>query len=162
MEQGDVSATCTAIMEGGHQLGRPLYGSQYCGKNEELLVSWGVDGSLCLWDATAHGNVQSPISVLKQDTSYPIYAVEMSESSLAIGGGMDGGFLGVPAYLYSVDNKKNPLPVQEVVEEQKEDSKMEATQEPSSQVIRPAVRHAKPPLKPPSEKNAQAEGDGDL
>jgi hypothetical protein len=134
----------------GHQIGRPLYGSRYCGKNEELLVSWGVDGSLCLWDAMAQGNVHSPISVLKHDSNYPIYAVELSENCLAIGGGMDGGFVGVPVYLFSVDNKKNPLPPKK----EGEPKEKETTKETGSK-IRPVARNAKPPLQPPPEKKVK-------
>lgn len=100
--QGRSVATCTAIMEGGHQLGRPLFGSRYCGKDENLIVSWSIDGSLCLWDSHSSGNVHAPIAVLKSDSEYPLYAVETSKDTIAVGGGSDGGFIGVPLYLYTV------------------------------------------------------------
>ena len=105
--KGRTVATCTAIMEGGHQLARPLFGSRYCGKDENLIVSWSVDGSLCLWDAYSSGNVHAPIAVLKSDPDYPIYTVELSKDTVAIGGGSDGGFIGVPLYLYTFGGEDN-------------------------------------------------------
>jgi WD40 repeat protein len=113
--QGRTVATCTAIMEGGHQLGRPLFGSRYCGKDENLIVSWSVDGSLCLWDACSNGNVHAPIAVLKSDSEYPLYAVELSGDTIALGGGTEGGFIGVPFYLYTIErqdetNSRSPNP----------------------------------------------------
>eukprot|EP00980_Cylindrotheca_fusiformis_P025141 scaffold13192_cov51-Cylindrotheca_fusiformis.AAC.1 len=112
-------AVCTAIMEGGHSVGRPLFGCRYCGgggndddnDNENLLVSWSVDGSLCLWDSQSQGNVQAPMAILKQqDDNYPIYAVEVYKNSCMIvaGGGSEGGFIGIPVYLYSYNNESNP------------------------------------------------------
>ncbi|KAG7341967.1 serine/threonine protein kinase containing WD-40 repeat domain [Nitzschia inconspicua] len=96
----NIVATCTAILEGGHQVGRPLFGSRYCGKDEDLLVSWGVDGALCLWSSHSKGNVHAPMAILKQDPGYPIYAVDISERNVAIGGGgSDGGFIGIPLYV---------------------------------------------------------------
>eukprot|EP00980_Cylindrotheca_fusiformis_P013564 scaffold3467_cov118-Cylindrotheca_fusiformis.AAC.1 len=113
-------AVCTAIMEGGHSVGRPLFGCRYCGgggndenendANENLLVSWSVDGSLCLWDSHSQGNVQAPMAILKQqDDNYPIYAVEVYKNSCMIvaGGGSEGGFIGIPVYLYSYNNNNN-------------------------------------------------------
>lgn len=85
----------------GHEPGRPLFGSRFCGERENLLVSWGVDGRLCLWDSYLLGNVNSPLAILKYDSEYPIYAVELSQNYVAIGGGSEGGFVGVPLYLYS-------------------------------------------------------------
>ncbi len=105
--QGPTVAACTAIMEGGHQLGRPLFGSRYCGKDENLIVSWCVDGSLCLWDSYSSGNVHAPIAVLQSDPKYPIYAVELSNDTIAVGGGADGGFIGIPLYLYTVGGGKD-------------------------------------------------------
>lgn len=97
-------ATCDAVMEGGHQLGRPLFGSRYCGVNENLLISWCSDGSLCLWDSSAQGNIHSPIAILRSNADYPIYAVELSGDTIAVGGGTgDGGFVGTPFYLYTFD-----------------------------------------------------------
>jgi WD40 repeat protein len=102
--QGRSYATCTAIMEGGHQLGRPLFGSRFCGKDENLIVSWCVDGSLCLWDSYSAGNVHAPIAVLRSDPNYPIYAVELSKDTIAVcGGNGDGDFIGIPLYLYTFD-----------------------------------------------------------
>jgi WD40 repeat protein len=93
-------AMCTAIMERGHHARRPLFGTKFCGKDENLLVSWGVDGKLCLWDSRAQGNVYAPMAILKQDSGYQIYAVDVSERNVAIGGGgTEGSFIGIPLYL---------------------------------------------------------------
>jgi WD40 repeat protein len=92
-------ATCTAIFEGGHQPGRPLFGSRFCGDDEELLVSWGVDGKLCLWGSHSQGNIYAPIANLKEDPDYPVYALDISKNNVAIGGGSNGGFIGIPLYL---------------------------------------------------------------
>jgi hypothetical protein len=60
-----------------------------------------VDGRLCLWDSYLLGNVNAPIAVLKHDSEYPIYAVDLSKNCVAVGGGSEGGFVGVPLNLYS-------------------------------------------------------------
>jgi WD40 repeat protein len=74
-------ATCTAIFEGGHQSGRPLFGSRFCGgEDENLLMSWGIDGKICMWYAQGQGNIYDPIAVLRDDGGYPIYAVDISSS----------------------------------------------------------------------------------
>uniref|UniRef100_A0A7S4AKL3 Uncharacterized protein n=1 Tax=Pseudo-nitzschia australis TaxID=44445 RepID=A0A7S4AKL3_9STRA len=99
------AATCTAIFEGGHQSGRPLFGSRFCGgEDENLLISWGIDGKLCLWHSKASGNIYDPVAILKDDGSYPIFAVEISRSerNLVVGGGSEGGFIGVPLHFYSI------------------------------------------------------------
>jgi WD40 repeat protein len=98
-------ATCTAIFEGGHQNGRPLFGSRYCGgEDENLLLSWGVDGKICLWYSQSHGNIYDPIAILKDDGDYPIYAAEVSpsERNVVVGGGSEGGFIGVPVHFYGI------------------------------------------------------------
>jgi len=97
-------ATCTAIIEGGHQSGRPLFGSCYCGEDENLLLSWGVDGRICMWHSQAQGNIYDPIAVLRNDSGYPIYAIDVSPSgdSVVVGGGGDGGFIGVPVHFYNI------------------------------------------------------------
>ena len=101
-------ATCTAIFEGGHQSGRALYGSLYCGEEENLLLSWGVDGRICMWYSQAQGNIYDPVAVLRNDSGYPIYAVDTSpaEQSVVVGGGSDGGFIGVPVHFYEVPPQK--------------------------------------------------------
>ena len=78
-------------------------------------MSWGMDGRLCVWDAMLLGNVPSPIAVLKHDEKYPIFAVQVtskqndhdlqssSPTRIAVGGGpSEGGFIGVPLYLYDI------------------------------------------------------------
>jgi hypothetical protein len=91
-------------------MGRPLFGCRYCGTNEDLLISWGVDGSLCMWDSWGHGNIHSPISVLRSDSEYPIYAVEITNDCIGVGGGSEGGFMGVPVFLYNVEGAKTNGP----------------------------------------------------
>ena len=85
-------------------LSLPLYLKQ------DLIVSWGVDGRLCLWDSFSHGQIHAPISTLISRQDYPIYAVDIAStkddkilSRVAVGGGLEAGFLGVPLYLYDVE-----------------------------------------------------------
>lgn len=91
----------------GHQPGRPVFGSRYCGSGENLLITWGVDGRLCLWDSLSYGNIHSPIATLVANGDYPIYAVDIQESVVALGGGGAGeiSFLGVSALLYDIKKK---------------------------------------------------------
>lgn len=66
-----------------------------------MLLTWGVDGRLCLWDSFSQFNIHAPIATLVADSDYPIYAVDVQDSYIAVGGG--GGeatFLGVPVHLY--------------------------------------------------------------
>lgn len=113
-------ATCTAIFEGGHQPGRPLFGSRYCGgPDENLLVSWGVDGKLCMWYSNSRGNIYDPVAVLKDDTDYPIYALDISQSerNVVVGGGSgESGFIGTPIHLYNIP------PVEAIQTEKEADS----------------------------------------
>ncbi|KAL7542476.1 hypothetical protein ACHAXR_011797 [Thalassiosira sp. AJA248-18] len=109
--------SCISVLEGGHDIGRPLFGAKYCGgENEELLMTWGVDGRVCVWDSFSVGEVLSPLCTLISHSNYPIYALDITDNErnsngeandvqknhIAVGGGADGGFLGVPAYLYDV------------------------------------------------------------
>ena len=113
-------ATCTAIFEGGHEQGRPLFGSKYCGgdgpDDDDLLISWGIDGKLCMWYSKSHGNIHEPVAVLKDDKEYPIYAVGATASKLnktaerpqqqktvaVCGGSAESGFIGTPFHLYKI------------------------------------------------------------
>lgn len=107
-----VIPSCTAVLEGGHVPGRPLFGAKYCGvTDEDLVISWGVDGRLCLWDSHSNDNIHAPISTLISKADYPIYAVDVAKNSkidesivsrIGVAGGRDGGFLGVPVFLYDV------------------------------------------------------------
>lgn len=120
----DCSARVCAVYDGGHELGRPLFGACFW---ETYLLSWGVDGRLCLWDAKASGDVlHGPLAILREDESYPLYAVQVSapiitddddsnsrtkRSFIAVaGGGNEGGFLGIPVYVYDIleENKMAP------------------------------------------------------
>lgn len=105
---GHIVASCMGIMEGGHAAGRPLFGSRYCGQGDNLLLSWGVDGQLCLWDSYVAGNVYAPLAILRTDDKYPVYAVEFSKNTIAVAGGSDGGFIGVPFYLYTLGEEVAP------------------------------------------------------
>ena len=106
-----VRVHCTCVLGGGHAPGRPIFGVKYFGgKSEDLLLSWGIDGKICVWDRSSEGEVHEPITTLVSKTDYPIYACDVTEgtedaaigSRIAMGGGNDGGFLGVPAFLYDV------------------------------------------------------------
>jgi WD40 repeat protein len=136
----------------GHQAGRPLFGSRYCGAKEDLIISWSVDGSLCLWDAFSQGNINSPIAVLKQDDEYPIYAVEISKDCIAVGGGSEGGFVGIPLYLYSLSTMKRGDVVKDVSQEDDvKKEKADKTEKTSDDLQQP-----EPPSKPES-KDSQSE-----
>ena len=94
-----------SILHGSSE--RQLFGAKYCcGKNEDLLLTWGMDGEVSLWDSYSVGQVMSPICTLISHTDYPIFALDISQTgtkkSIAIGGGKEGGFLGVAAYLYDI------------------------------------------------------------
>jgi hypothetical protein len=58
-----------------------------------------VDGKLCLWGSHSQGNIYAPIANLKEDPDYPVYALDISKNNVAIGGGSNGGFIGIPLYL---------------------------------------------------------------
>jgi len=137
---GTVLSVCRAVLEGGHDAGRPLYGALFCGgESEKLVLSWGVDGKLCVWDSQAEGEINAPITILTSDSSYPLFDVgviekcdftnakevvsnlknpdntsktsirsvcdereEGIELHLAVGGGRESGFLGVPVHLFDL------------------------------------------------------------
>ena len=119
MDGQDWIPSCKAVLEGGHVPGRPLYGAAYCGgdDSQDLVISWGVDGRLCLWDSHSDSNIHAPLSTLVAKSDYPIYAVDIdthhstgngdskriARIGCGGGGGGDGvGFLGVPVYLFDV------------------------------------------------------------
>ena len=94
-----------SILDGGS--GRQIFGAKYCcGKNEDLLLTWGVEGKVSVWDSYSVGEVMSPICTLISHTDYPIFSLDITQTgakrSIAIGGGKDGGFVGVAAYLYDI------------------------------------------------------------
>jgi len=76
------------------------------------LLSWGIDGRLCLWNSYGKGHL-SPLAILVDKEDYPIYAVDLSatiskkgtkedKKRLVVGGGAEGGFIGIAAYLYDI------------------------------------------------------------
>jgi WD40 repeat protein len=109
-----LQTSCRAVLEGGHESGRPLFGVQYCGTDDSLLLSWGVDGRLCLWDAHSEvEQVSAYVATLLDKKDYPIYCVSLSSPMtadedddgmvLAVGGGADScGLKGIPVYLYNI------------------------------------------------------------
>eukprot|EP00586_Coscinodiscus_wailesii_P022550 CAMPEP_0172520384 /NCGR_PEP_ID=MMETSP1066-20121228/291969_1 /TAXON_ID=671091 /ORGANISM="Coscinodiscus wailesii, Strain CCMP2513" /LENGTH=818 /DNA_ID=CAMNT_0013303131 /DNA_START=108 /DNA_END=2564 /DNA_ORIENTATION=- len=107
---GQIIPHCEAVLQGGHQPGRPLFGAAYCGgEHEEFIISWGIDGRLVLWNSYSRGQVDAPLTILCSRPDYPIFALDILPSSpyeniarFAVGGGRDGGFLGIPVYLYDV------------------------------------------------------------
>lgn len=113
-----VRPACKAVLEGGHVPGRPLYGAAYCGgESQDLVLSWGVDGRLCLWDSHSDSNIHAPLSTLVNKPDYPMYAVDIDShqegdgkgeskriARIGCGGGGSGnpGIIGVPVYLFDV------------------------------------------------------------
>lgn len=94
-----------SILDGGS--GRQIFGAKYCcGKNEDLLLTWGIEGEVSVWDSYSVGEVMSPICTLISHTDYPIFALDVTQNgtnqSIAVGGGKEGGFLGVAAYIYDI------------------------------------------------------------
>jgi len=81
--RGTVRPACRAVLEGGHDFGKPLYGALFCGdgESETIVLSWGADGKLCVWNSKMKGHINSPISTLTSDSSYPIYAVDVIEKN---------------------------------------------------------------------------------
>jgi WD40 repeat protein len=87
-----IRTSCRAVLDGGHVMGRPLYGCNFI-ENDQLLISYGSDGRLCLWDSNCVGEVHEPIAILwdghqhstmmsPTDTEgYPIFAVSVTTSS---------------------------------------------------------------------------------
>lgn len=100
---GNVTTTCGAILEGGHEVGRPVFGSRFFSEGENLLLSWGVDGRLCVWDGYSQGNIHAPIATLVSKAEYPIYAVDVQDSCIAAGGGSETSFLGMPVQIYDTN-----------------------------------------------------------
>jgi WD40 repeat protein len=111
----------------GHDVGRPLFGARYYGGTnevrhlayhccffrhriqcffcQELLLTYGVDGKVCVWDSYPTA-VTGPVCTLISHDNYPIYAIDIRKEDgkgcLAVSGGSDGGFLGVPVYLHDI------------------------------------------------------------
>ena len=69
----------------GHDYGRPIFGARYVGgPSQDLLLTWGSDGRLCLWDSRSSGQVGAPLAVLVYDTGTPLYAVDATEVAAAV------------------------------------------------------------------------------
>lgn len=125
-EYEEPTTTCTAVLRGGHIDGRPLFGARYCGVDDSLLLSWGVDGRLCLWDAQSQDELDGPLAILLDKPDYPIYAVGLGHESVVVGGGgNDGGFIGIPVYVYDYPKEE---------EKRNESSKKARTQDKSSSI----------------------------
>jgi hypothetical protein len=45
---------------------------------------------------------------LKDDPEYPIYAVEVAKDCIAVGGGNEGGFVGIPLFLFTYKAETKP------------------------------------------------------
>lgn len=88
----------------GHEPGMPVFGSRFFAEDENLLLTWGVDGRLCVWDSYSQGNIHAPMATLVSNANYPIYSVALQSSCMAVGGG--GGpadkpkVSATPVYLY--------------------------------------------------------------
>ena len=105
------SPYCLAIFS-GHR--GPVFGTIFLreyGVNDEesnkgegsLLLSWGMDGRLLVWDAGKYGNVTQPEATLLDNAEYPLYSVATSRERIATGGGkVDEGIvtIGVPVHSY--------------------------------------------------------------
>jgi WD40 repeat protein len=89
-----IHATCCAVMDGGHAFGKPLYGCVFLGADDTLLLSYGSDGRICLWDSRRVGEVHAPVAILwdnpyrappparkgggGEGEGYPIYAMAVT------------------------------------------------------------------------------------
>jgi WD40 repeat protein len=87
-----IHTTCCAVMDGGHAFAKPLYGCTFLGEDDALLLSYGSDGRLCLWDSRRVGEVHAPLAILWDNPSppparkggegrgegYPIYAMAVT------------------------------------------------------------------------------------
>jgi WD40 repeat protein len=133
---------CRAILAGGHEPGRPLFGVAFYGSNdkkstdkvgeddsekkdssesivpkplqeEAALLSWGVDGRLCLWESASEATVEQPTAVLVNQPDFPLYAVACTQDAIvAAGGGSDGGFVGIPVHWYDLKPPSDPKPAE--------------------------------------------------
>ena len=85
---------------------------------QDLLLSWGVDGRICLWDSYSEGLIGAPMSILVANEDYPVYAVDATNwkqeieegkcmAHIAVGGGRESGFLGNPLYIYDIYQNKH-------------------------------------------------------
>ncbi|KAL7531572.1 hypothetical protein ACHAWF_003826 [Thalassiosira exigua] len=120
---GDEGAThvlqpfVVSVLEGGHDEGRPIFGAKYCaGEHQELVMTYGADGKVCVWDSYSVGDVRSTMCTLVSLHDYPIYVLDIASGGGAgargkktymavAGGGADGMYLGVPAYIYDIWEK---------------------------------------------------------
>lgn len=103
-----VRTKCDAIFDGGHIAGRPLFGCAYGGSDNDLLLSWGMDGRLCLWDARSKEEQHRPMAVLLDKPEYPFFAADVGTEIIAVAGGSQG-FVGVPVFLYDkIYEEPNP------------------------------------------------------
>lgn len=105
-----VTTCCRAIFQGGHMLGRPVYGACFVA-NDELVLSWGSDGRLCLWDGNCDEELDAPLALLRDyQEDYPIYCVAASDAPtnravVMAGGASNTTYVGVPVYLVDLKQK---------------------------------------------------------
>lgn len=114
-DQSRIETLCRAILEGGHESSRPLFGASFFGGDEQdLLLTWGVDGRLVLWDSYWRGQIRAPLGTLVNNPDYPIYSVGLFESQdanvssvIVTCGGRETSFIGVPFSLYNIPSLTN-------------------------------------------------------
>jgi hypothetical protein len=95
--------------------------------------------------------------VLRSNDEYPIYAVEITNDCIGIGGGREGGFVGVPVFLYNVQGAKtNGPPVTRLLKandatEQQTSCKHSDSQKEGAADSKPSADNTKKETKSPPE-----------
>jgi len=96
-----ITPSVRAILQGGHTPSRPIFGAKFI---KRFIISWGVDGKICLWDGIAFGDVLAPVGYVAKKEDYPFYACDVFQEKIAAAGGSDGGFIGNPMYLFDINH----------------------------------------------------------
>ena len=103
---------CRARFSGVHN--RAAFGSVFHPAVPELLLTWSSDGSAGLWDSNAIGEAP-PIGAFIPDANsascYPLLRCEFSERGdalVAVGGGSEASFMGMPAWFYRFPTRPAP------------------------------------------------------
>jgi len=115
----NIHVSWKAVLQGGHS-GKTIFGAKYINhlelSNEPYLISWGADGRLCAWNANCEGEYTCPLAILRDDSSYPIFAVDVtnkdgtelleketsSKIQVAFGGGSEVSFIGNPLHMIDI------------------------------------------------------------